>query len=163
MKLALLIIDLQKAFYNEGSKASMDNASEYINYVIPWFRKKKLPILWIQHKEEEDNVIPGEKGFELIDQLKPEERDYKITKTYQNSFNKTDCFSILKNNGIDTIIITGFSAEYCVLSTYRGALDNDLLPILLKNAIASRSSENQEVVEKISNTITYSILKKMLE
>jgi len=44
MKIALMIIDLQKAYYVDDSKKSMDNACEYINAVIPLFRKKKLLI-----------------------------------------------------------------------------------------------------------------------
>ncbi|MBC7960267.1 MAG: cysteine hydrolase, partial [Vallitaleaceae bacterium] len=39
MKLALMIIDLQKEFYNGPSIQSMDDAVEYINAVLPWFRE----------------------------------------------------------------------------------------------------------------------------
>lgn len=48
MNYALMIIDLQKAFYGGYAKESMDAACECINAVIPFFRKTKSPILWIQ-------------------------------------------------------------------------------------------------------------------
>jgi nicotinamidase-related amidase len=35
--------------------------------------------------------------------------------------------------------MAGYCAEYCVLSTYRGAIDLDLNPILLRDALASGS------------------------
>ena len=65
-------------------------------------------------------------------------------------------------NKIDTIIITGFCAEYCVLSTYRGAKDKDITPILLKNAIASSNKDNIKFVEEISDVITIRVLDKIL-
>lgn len=58
--------------------------------------------------------------------------------------------------------MTGYCAEHCVLSTYRGARDLDLFPILLKNGIASGKTANKEFVENISETVTCGVLIKML-
>lgn len=162
MKLALMIIDMQKEFYKGKTLSQMDAATEYINAVIPLFEEKKLPIIWVQDVDEEDGVVPGTEGFEFIDSLKPKSDSIRIHKRYGNSFNKTDCDKILKEHGIDTIIMTGFCAEYCVLSTYRGAKDLDYFPVILKNGIASIEESNKEFVENISDTITYGVLKKML-
>jgi len=162
MKMALLIIDLQKAYENDKTKESMANACEYINATIPLFRKNDLPIIWIQHMDEYDGAIPGKPGFEYIDQLKPEKNDYRITKEYNNSFNKTKLYEVLKDNKIDTVVITGYCAEYCILSTYRGALDLDLTPVIIKNAIASGEKERIRFVEDISNVMSYEILNKIV-
>jgi nicotinamidase-related amidase len=58
--------------------------------------------------------------------------------------------------------MTGFCAEFCVLSTYRGAKDLDYFPVILKNGIASTEEPNKEFVEKISETITAGMLMKLL-
>jgi len=163
MKLALMIIDLQKAYYQQESQKSIDSAVEYINAVLPWFRQKKFPVIWVQDVDTEDGVVPGEESFDLIDSLSPLEGEYFIHKHYGNSFNKTNCAEIILENKVDMVIMTGFCAEYCVLSTYRGALDRDLTPVLLKNGIASVSPENLKMVEDISNIISYGVLKKMFE
>ncbi len=163
MKFALMIIDLQKAFYNGESQESMDSACEYINAVLPLFRKKEFPIIWVQHMDKEDGVIPGTEGFEFIDCLKPEKGEHRIYKEYGSSFNKTKCIEILHENDVDTVLITGYCAEYCVLSTYRGAQDHDLTPVLLRNAIASGTEKNIRFVEDISDIISYGMLKKILE
>ncbi len=163
MNLALMIIDLQKAFYDDESKHSMDSACEYINAILPVFRKTKLPIFWVQHVDEEGGVVPGAEGFEFINLLQPEEGEYRIHKKYGNSFNKTDCIDIINEKNVDTVIITGYCAEYCVLSTYRGARDHDLTAIILKNAIASPNQQNIKFVEDISELITYGALKKIVE
>ena len=162
MKLALMVIDMQKEFYVGQTKDQMDRATEHINYVIPMFEKKGLPIIWVQDKDEGEGVVPGKEGFEFIDSLKPKPDDIRIHKTYGNSFNKTDVDKILKEAGVDTVVMTGFCAEFCVLSTYRGAKDLDYFPVILKNGIASTEEANKGFVEKISETITCGVLVKLL-
>lgn len=163
MNLALMIIDLQKAFCDERSKHSMDSACEYINAILPVFRKADLPIFWIQHIDEEDGVVPGTEGFEFVDPLQPQAGEYRIHKRYGNSFNKTDCLEIMNQKNVDTVIVTGYCAEYCVLSTYRGAEDHDLNAVVLKNAIASPNPQGIKFVEDMSELITYSTLKRIVE
>ncbi len=58
--------------------------------------------------------------------------------------------------------MTGFAAEYCLLSTYRGAQDLDLNPIVLRGSLASENLEHIQFVEKISDIISYGALKHML-
>jgi nicotinamidase-related amidase len=106
--------------------------------------------------------VPGQTGFEVPVSLKILPMDLHINKTYGNSFNKTPLAEKLEELGVDTVIITGFCAEYCVLSTYRGALDHDLVPILLRNSLASSTLENIKFVENVSDVISYGALKKML-
>jgi nicotinamidase-related amidase len=162
MKLALMVIDMQKEFYVGPIKDQMDRATEYINAVIPMFERKGLPIIWVQDVNESDSVVPGKEGFEFIDSLQPKPDAIRIHKTYGNSFNKTDVDKILKEHGVDTVVVTGFCAEFCVLSTYRGAKDLDYFPVILKNGIASTDDSRKKFVEDISETITYGVLEKML-
>ena len=158
-----MVIDMQKEFYVGQTKDEMDRATEYINAVIPMFEKKGLPIVWVQDVNEFDGCVPGKEGFEFIDSLQPKPDAIRIHKTYGNSFNKTDVDKILKENNIDTVVMTGFCAEFCVLSTYRGAKDLDYFPVILKNGIASTETANKEFVENISDTITCSVLEKLLK
>ena len=165
MKPALLVIDVQKAFFDidPATTQSLNNAIEYINAVMPWFREKSLPVICVQHMDKGDGLMPGADGFDLPDKLKILPSDLHIVKTYGNSFNKTPLAGELRKLGIDTVIITGFCAEYCVLSTYRGAKDLDLTPILLRDSLASSTPENIRFVESISDIISYGALEKVLE
>ena len=65
MKPALMVIDLQKAYYHGPARASMDAACEYVNAAVAAFRKKGLPIVWVQHIDEGDGSVPGAAGFEF--------------------------------------------------------------------------------------------------
>ena len=63
---------------------------------------------------------------------------------------------------MDTIFLAGFRAEYCVLSTYRGAQDEGFAAIMIRNALASPSHENIRFVECISDVVSVSNLKYLL-
>jgi nicotinamidase-related amidase len=164
MKPALLVVDVQKEFFKFGptTAQSLNDALEYINEAIALFRAKDLSVICIQHVDEEEKLVPGEEGFELPEDLDILPSDLIIHKTYGNSFNKTSLEDELRELGVDTVIITGFCAEYCVLSTYRGAQDLDLTPIMLRGSLASDNLENIKFVESISDIVSLGALKKVL-
>ncbi len=164
LKPALLIIDLQKQFYqhDEVTIRSLNAAVEYVNAAIDLFREKGLPIVVIQHRNDDTGLVPGSPGFEVPEAIKLLPGDLRITKTYGNAFNRTSLAESLRELGVDTVILAGYCAEYCVLSTHRGARDLDLTPIILRGALASDHPERIRFVEEISETISYGALKAFL-
>jgi nicotinamidase-related amidase len=163
MKSALFIIDMQNRFFGNRAYAdSLNSAVEYINAAIALFREKRLPIIVIQHRDERESLVEKTSDFEVSEALKLEPQDTRVVKTYGNSFTKTGLAEKLKHLRVDTIIVTGFCAEYCVLSTYRGAQDLDFTPIILRGAIASGNAEHLRFVEEITETISYGALKTLL-
>ena len=164
MKPALLVIDLQKKFFeiDDTHSESLKLAIDYINEAILIFRKKGFPIISIQHKNENEGLIPGNEEFEVHESVKLEPHDLRIVKTYGNSFTKTRLNERLRQLEVDTVVITGFCAEECVLSTYVGAEDNDFTPVILRSAIASGNPNHIKFVEEISNLISIGALTKFL-
>lgn len=164
MKPALLVIDIQKDFFHfdDATTGSLKDAVEVINAAIDLFRAKGLPVISIQHIDKEDNLVPGNPGFDLPDDLKILPDDLHIHKTYKNGFNKTDLGAELKKMDANPLILTGFCAEACVLSTYRGAEDLDFKPILLLDSLASGDGENISFVGRINEVISFGALKSML-
>lgn len=163
MNPALFVIDVQKAFFNDpATTKSLNEAIEYINSAIKIFREKNLPVICIQHMDPEDNLVPGQEGFDLPDSLEVLSTDLHFHKTYGNAFNKTSLEAHIRELGVDTLIITGYCAEFCVLSTCRGAEDLDLMPIILHGSLASSSPKNIRFVEGINEIISLGALEKML-
>jgi nicotinamidase-related amidase len=164
MKPALLVIDVQNEFFNlnQGCSDSPKSAIEYINAAIDLFRKKNFPIVVIQHKDEKQGLVPGNTGFDVPQNVKLAPQDIRIVKTHGSSFTKTGLAEKLKELGVDTVIVSGFCAEFCVLSTYRGAEDFDFKPIILKGSLASDNAEHIRFVEEISETISFGALKTLL-
>jgi nicotinamidase-related amidase len=165
MKPALLVIDVQKEFFkdNPQAAASLHSATEYINAAIALFREKKLPVICVQHMIPEENFGPGQDGFDLPESLKILPTDVHIHKTYGNAFNKTTLAELLRKEGVDTVVLTGFAAEGCVLSTCRGAKDLDLTPIILRGSIIGGKPEYVPFVEATNEIISYRALEKVLE
>ncbi len=165
MKPALLVIDIQKDFFNNSPTTAqlLNNAIENINQVIALFREKGLPVICVQHMEPENGLVPGQEKYDLPDSLQILPSDLHIHKTYRNSFNKTPLAEKLAEMGVDTVFITGYCAQYCILSTIRGAMDLDLTPIVVKECIAGDDSESVTFVENIDDLITYGALSKLLE
>jgi nicotinamidase-related amidase len=165
VKPALLVIDVQKEFFKTSptTAQSLNSAIEYINAAIALFRNRHLPVICIQDKDEGSNVVPGSEGFDLPDSLNILPSDLHIIKTSSNAFNKTQLADALRELEVDTVILTGYCAEYCVLSTCRGAPDAGFMPILLRGALASSTPENIRFVENVNDIISYRALKKVLE
>jgi nicotinamidase-related amidase len=113
--------------------------------------------------DAEEQLLPSTAGFALSEQLAILDSDLHITKTYGNAFNRTPLADELQRLGVDTVILTGFCAEQCVLSTCRGAEDRDLTPMILRGSLASGSPENITFVENVNDTISCGALKKVLE
>jgi nicotinamidase-related amidase len=71
-KPALLVIDIQNGFFNRNQACddSLKSAIAYINAAINLFREKNLPIVVIQHKSDEQGLVPGKSGFDVHDSVK---------------------------------------------------------------------------------------------
>jgi nicotinamidase-related amidase len=164
MKPALIVIDVQKDFFqiSEITMQSLRSAIEVINAAIALFREKGLPVISVQHIDEEDGLKPGSPGFDLPGELRIVPEDLHIHKTYGNAFNKTELADRLREMQVGPLILAGFCAEFCVLSTYRGALDQDFKPIMLQGGLASETPEHIRFVEHISEGVTYGSLKNLL-
>lgn len=162
MRPALLVIDIQNEFFNrtQACDDSLKSAIADINAAIDLFREKNLPIVVIQHKSK--YLVPGKSGFDVHDSVKINPQDTRIVKTYRNSFKKTGLAEKLRGFGVDTVIVTGYSAEHCVLSTYRGAQNLDFTPLMLKGSLASKNEKHIRSVEETTETISYSALKMLL-
>ena len=165
MKPALLVIDMQQVFFDSSpdESQSLTRAVEYINEAIELFREKELPVFVIEDIEEGDGRIPGSPGFETTSMIKLLPTDPRIHKTYGNAFNKTGLHQQLQTAGVDTLIVTGFAASQCVLSTYRGATDLDYDALILRGSLADTNPDHIRFVEDNHNLLSYGALEKLME
>jgi len=175
MKYALLILNMQK-FYNYNRinislKNSINSACEYINMALDLFRKKNLPIIWIQWKEYDKGGIFKEEPAmdacyieitDIKDILKPHKLDKIMTKEGLSGFKNSGLLEYIKENEIDTLIITGLIPNIDVKYTYMDAENYDLKPIILKNGLVECNIGEIANIEKISKIITINELEKLI-
>jgi nicotinamidase-related amidase len=165
MRPALLVVDIQKAFFgrSETTTTSLRNAIEYANGAMPLFRAKGLPVVCVLHREDGDGLLPGTPGFEPHEDLQFEPADLRVIKTTGSAFaGGTGLAELLRSRDIDAVVIAGFCAEYCVLSTCRGAEDEGFKAMLLRDSLASEHPERIPVIEAINEGLSFGTLRHIL-
>jgi len=91
----------------------------------------------------------GSKEAEILEELKPLENEAIITKGCSGAFNGSNIDQILTNIGIKNLIFTGVSTNYCVETTLRDAVDRGYNAILVKDACATLTSEQERMAWEI--------------
>jgi len=153
MNIGLLIIDMQKDFYEQPAlKDSLDGALEYINETSEMFRKLNKPVIVIQDEEAGDG--PGSNGFENMTELITKDTDHFIQKFYSNAFWQTDLEKLLNSLDIQFLVISGFAAEHCVLFTYNGALERSFSASILQHGVAGLDKKNVESIQQLRSVIS---------
>lgn len=156
MKPALLIVDMQRGCREATKcKTTFDQAIEYINEVSQYFRNKNYPVILV--KDMEVGEI-GSKEFEFVDDVIISENDVVIHKNYCNAFWETELDQVLKKDGVDGVIVSGFAAEHCVLFTYNGAIERGYHTFLLQDGIAGFDEEEIKRIQLLRPVINYQAL-----
>jgi len=81
----------------------------------------------------------GGHHFEVIPELRPQEGDLVIHKLTASGFIGTNLDGILRNLGIDTVILTGAATHACVESTARTAADLGYRIVLVEDGCVTQS------------------------
>jgi nicotinamidase-related amidase len=138
MKTALLIIDMQNGCYEECKcKDTFTAPIETINAAAKLFRAKRLPVVMVQDTRVGEG--PGSQAFEVVSEVSRSEGDIPLYKGYRNAFWKTELEQILRERGVEFVVVCGFAAEYCVLFTYNGAIERGFGVSLLQNGVGAYS------------------------
>lgn len=160
MKVALLIVDMQRGCREiTPCKLAFDNSIEYINEISQYFRKKNYPVVVVKDIEVGS---PGTIEFEFVDDLIISDKDIVIHKKHCNAFWETELDNILKAEGIDCIIVSGFAAEHCVLFTYNGARERGYAVFLLQNGIAGFDEDEIKRIQLLRPVVNYQALEYFL-
>lgn len=123
MNTALLIIDVQRALCS-GEEEAFDSRRviDRINTVAGAARNAGVPVVIIQHEEENGSLEYNSEGWKLDPDLDTGPDDIYVRKTAPDSFHDTDLLDILEARGIKQLVICGLQSECCVDSTTRRAL-----------------------------------------
>jgi nicotinamidase-related amidase len=82
-------------------------------------------------------LVRGEPGHDIIPELYPAENEPVIDKPGKGAFYQTDLDLMLRNRGIDTLLVCGVTTEVCVNTTVREANDRGYRCIVLSDCCAS--------------------------
>ena len=82
-------------------------------------------------------LVRGEAGHDIISELYPAANEPVIDKPGKGAFYQTDLDLMLRNRGIDTLLVCGVTTEVCVNTTVREANDRGYRCIVLSDCCAS--------------------------
>ena len=176
MKPAIIVVDMLKdnlkensrnPYYQEG-RAIIPNLQKLLDES----RKREFPVIFACDSFLKEDFIfkgrmkvhslRGTKGAEVVEDLKPEPTDIVLPKRRFSAFFKTDLDQTLRTLGVDTIVVTGITAEVCVLMTVMDGLCHDFSAIMLEDCTASRSKEiHQGCLNLYRDFVLYPLLKIM--
>lgn len=89
-------------------------------------------------------VPPGSKDADFIEELEPLPGEVVLNKTTSNVFLSTNADFVLRNMGVDTLIMTGVVTNNCVESSTRGAGDLGYRVLLVGDACAAWTQEGHD-------------------
>lgn len=153
MTQALMIIDVQNDYFADG-KYPLNNTVQTLKNTLKLqkhFRQKQLPIIYIQHINQDDNAVffvKNSYGCQLHPKLLPiqEHNELVIEKAYPNSFYQTQLQQKLKQAEITQLVICGMMSHMCVDSTTRMACELNYQPILIHDACATCDLQFDDII-----------------
>ncbi len=143
MKKALLIIDVQNDYFDNGayplSNANM--AANNIQGVLGKFRSEGDLVIFIKHINMKENAAffkPETHGSEIYKAIEPMEGETVIIKHTPNSFRETELLQLLRLQKIEQLVIVGMMTQHCIDTTVRASYDLGFSNILLYDCCATK-------------------------
>lgn len=90
------------------------------------------------------HCIEGTRGIEIVSELEPQEDDLRIVKRRYSCFLGTDLDLVLRQLGVETLLLTGVCSNVCVLWTVGDAFQRDYHVRVIEDCTAGSSSEEHE-------------------
>ncbi len=158
MKTAVLVIDVQQGLCEgEGKAHDCDGLFANINRVTAQARSVGAPVIFIQHESATGYLEHGTAAWQLATGLQVAATDIKVRKTTPDSFLRTTLDVVLKERGIDHLVVCGMHTEFCVDTTTRQALARGFPVTLVSDAHTSAGNSAltpQQVIAHHNATLT---------
>jgi len=125
-------------------------------------RRAKLPVVYVcdahlpgdpEIKLWGPHAMKGTRGAEVVDELKPEKRDYVLEKRVYSSFHETGLDLLLRNLNVDSVVIIGLYTDICVRHSAADAFYRGYKITIPRDCVESLvGGENEANVEYLKKT-----------
>lgn len=156
---AIVVIDMLNDFIGEKAPLRCPGGEDIIpnlQKLFRWVRSRKSDDIQLIHIQEAHrkndadfrvrpvHALKGTWGSDFIQELYPQGEEYIIPKRRHSGFAHTDLDLYLREESIDTVVLTGVWTNVCVRSTASDALYNAYKVITLSDGCASKTEEMHE-------------------
>lgn len=154
-KTALLVLDLQNDFRRPGAPLENRVAREVLvprqKKLIDFCHSRGVQVIFVCHTHRKDGsdagimariypsirerraLIKGSEGAQVYEEVKPQEGDIIVEKHRYSAFHGTDLEMILRDKGIDTVIVSGGGINIGCETTARDAANRDFNVVFLSD------------------------------
>jgi nicotinamidase-related amidase len=178
-RVALLVIDVQREYFDPDGPAYVEHARDIVgnvNRLIDAFRVQGLPVVFVRHAHradgsdagrmgdfsaagEEDSFVEGTPRMEFIPELHVAPSDVVVTKRRYSAFLGTDLEAVLHTAGTRAVVICGLMTSFCCETTARDAHGRDYEVLFAADAVEGpdlEDAEGREVPHDVvlANTVT---------
>lgn len=116
---ALVVVDVQVGVVNEAWDAARIIAN--IAHVVERARAENVPVLWVQHTDEE---LPTDSPqWQWVPELVPAAGEPRIHKQFNSSFEQTSLAEELAAREVSHIVLAGAATNWCIRATAYAALE----------------------------------------
>ncbi len=153
MKTAVIILDMAKGYGWKPGSYGYEMVAKVRQLKDAAYRKGVQIIHVNSMRRRSDNLgnplmLEGTEALEVIPELQPIDRDILIYKRYLSGFSYNDLDYILRNLGVDTVLIAGASTDNTVLWTAADAFQRRYAVAVVEDCtMVHREEEPPEVKE----------------
>ncbi len=122
----------------------------------------------LEHKRIGCHVPKGSKAAEIMPQVAPVEGEIVLSKTASGVFNSTNIDYILRNMGIDQLVIVGVLTNECIETAVRDGADKGYTMYMVNEGMAAMTEELHNSTLKVLNgvygySVSYEDIEKMIK
>jgi len=114
---ALVVVDAQNDVVADAHQR--DEVVANINSLVDRARREDVPVIWVQHSDDELTV--GSAGWQLVPELQRRDSEPLVRKEYGDSFEGTTLESELEQRRVGRLVVAGAETDACIRSTIHGA------------------------------------------
>lgn len=143
-KRAVLVVDLQNEYWPQGNfpLVGIEAAAANAARVMAHARERGDLVVNIRHEMPGGPIfVPGSDGAQINEAVLPQGDEPVITKNFPNSFRETGLDDLLKQKGIEEVVVIGAMSHMCVDATTRAANDLGYQTTTIHDACATRDLE----------------------
>jgi len=140
MKEALVLIDIQNMYFEEGSYKLFEpeKAAFEASKVLERFRKDKKPIIHVKHNFDVNGKSNGEYLLDFNSAVKPNLNEIVISKNRPSAFYETGLKTKLDELGIDSLVVVGMMSHMCIDTNVREAQNYNYKVTLIHDACTTK-------------------------
>ena len=133
---ALVVIDMQAILF-DPEPAEAEEVIARINGLASRARAAGVPVVWVQHETAGGDLVADTPGWRLHPGLVTAPSDLVVRKKMSDAFLHTALHDLLAERGVRHVTVCGYSSEFCVDSSVRGAASRGYAVTLAADAHTS--------------------------